>query len=711
MAHMNNGNFAIALTVGINDQLTNPARKLELVIERLERELEQLQRTAGDTQGLARLERETNQLENEMRHTSRATSRYAQEIGQADDELKRMARSTDHAAKEQKGLQNELKESISMLGQIKDMTVKVTALYGAGRLMGEGLDLSAQERRQGVIMGRRDYFSSEEQRKWRLELTKQTGADGASIVNMQAEAMRLGLNDKDAMSATEGAIKLNKLNPNFDPQDAITAINGMVVGLGAKADEAADMVYQIWRQSGDKQNDLLDTIKEYAQVMQGSGLTMQQFGSMMIGGAQGGAYSYDKVMDGLKELFKARLSDPDERKKLLGDGKTPGLIDQQVRDKGMRQELKSELHAYRLAYEKGESVAEPIANLLESVQTLYKKDRDAAKAILEGIGGTLWSEDLGEGSLTGMLKGLRESDTLTKGYQGALSKDSSLALTPSGQALNHALAAKELAAVQVANAEQQAAPYVPTLLQNANELGQAASDNPIATGATAAAGAGVAGGAYYYGKRKVIQIGAKLLEQGVEQADNARLAPLAQGVPKYLAKTVKGAPLLMGGVDTVTALAQGDMQGAAVEASGMAGAWAGASGGAAVGSLAGPWGTALGGIAGAIFGEAAVEALVKSAMDLLNEGDGGKLDAEMTRLLPQEQTPARPSTNVLPPAMPIQLTITNDFHFEGQLIGDSAELERKMIEVFRQSTPEMVQELKDSLERVMQSMDYAQPSN
>ncbi|PPA28944.1 hypothetical protein C3737_16305 [Aeromonas jandaei] len=71
---MNNGNFAIALTVGLKNQFTTPARKLELEIERLERELEQLQRTAGDTQGLASLERETNQLENEMRHTSRATS-------------------------------------------------------------------------------------------------------------------------------------------------------------------------------------------------------------------------------------------------------------------------------------------------------------------------------------------------------------------------------------------------------------------------------------------------------------------------------------------------------------------------------------------------------------------------------------------------------------------------------------------------------------
>ena len=708
---MNNSNFALELTVGINDQFTNPSKNIEREIERLERSLKHLQRTAGDADGFAYLEREATQLESELRQGSHAANSYAREIGQTDETLRRMAHTTGTAAREQRELQGELKATMTLLERAKGLSANVAALYGAGRLVGEGVNLSAQERRQGVILGRRDYFSSEAQRQWRLDLTKQTGASGANIVDIQAEAMRLGLNDKDAMTATAGAIKLNKLNPNFDPQDAVAAINGLVVGLGAKADDAADMIYQVWRKGGDKQNDLLDTIKEYAQTNQGSGISLEQFGGLLIGGAQGGAYNYDKVMDGLKELFKARMADPDERKKLLGDGKTPGLIDEQVKDKGMRQQLKTGIHEYRSAYERGDSVAEPIANLLESVQTLYKTDRNAAKAILEGIGGTLWSEDLGEGSITGMLRGLRETDTLVKGYQGSLSQDSTQALTPAYLALNQALAAKELAAVQVANAEQQAAPYVPTLLQQVNELGQFATDNPLTTGTAATAGVTAAGGAYYYGKRKITQAGARLLARGAQEADSAKLTPLAQGVPKYLAKTIKGAPLLVGGVETVTALAQGDVQGATVEASGVAGALAGASGGAAVGSLAGPWGAALGGIAGAIFGEAAIEALVKSAMDWLNDDSGDQADAEMSRLFPKQADPARGDGAAPPALMPIQFNITNDFHFEGQLIGDSGELERKMIEVFRQATPEMTQEIMSTLERVMQSQAYAMPSS
>lgn len=100
-------------------------------------------------------------------------------------------------------------------------------------------------------------------------------------------------------------------------------------------------------------------------------------------------------------------------------------------------------------------------------------------------------------------------------------------------------------------------------------------------------------------------------------------------------------------------------------------------------------------------------------MGWFNDGKNGApndADKEMERLLPPMAKSTTTSTPTTPPPVQIALSqqlaisVTPDFT-------NAADIEAAIIQALRNSTPELVQELKDSLERVMQSMDYAQPSS
>jgi hypothetical protein len=90
-----------------------------------------------------------------------------------------------------------------------------------------------------------------------------------------------------------------------------------------------------------------------------------------------------------------------------------------------------------------------------------------------------------------------------------------------------------------------------------------------------------------------------------------------------------------------------------------------------------------------------------------------KEDAELERLIPPAalRAPTQDApTSTASAVPPIQIALTHNVTVSPDFT-NGVELEGAMTRVLRNSSPELMQELQSTLERMMQGMDYAQPSS
>ncbi|OZG41549.1 hypothetical protein CAK78_12865 [Aeromonas sp. A35_P] len=772
---MNGNNFALELTVGIEDLFTQHKKRIEKEAKKLEQDFKGLQKTAGDVTEFRRMQEGLEQLGRESGTTSREFQQQEQQLQQYASALRRAEVNINNLTQEQRRLNTQLKETEEAAKSVRALSDGMGGIIGgavagvaAGSMFASGMSTIQLEKQAALQTGKdTGYFASSVERDWRSSTMRDTGATAEQVMAARVQAHQTGVDEVSARRMAERSVMLNRAMPAADMQEIMRAMLTMNKGFGTDSDTNADLIYRIASGAGDRANDLLDTFNEYSLLMKDAGISAEQFSAMLMAGAKSGAFNYDKLADGVKESIKARLTDGGELESLMGSGTKKGEIDTLVKDKSMREALKSAIGEFRQTNEKGGDLAAPWMKVMTLVSSLYQKDPAAAKNIMERVGGTQFSEDLGASSVKTMVEALADPIKVLGDYQGKLAdgvKDSFSAMERLSTSWEGATDRFSQAVGDFAEAQS---PIIELLASGLDKGGQLIADNPgTALGVTAGAlvlKQQAIRAAYNSLKDRWFKGGgagleaAEALAKGAPEMATPKSA--TKGVPSWMDHRLSGAPtaptpppatsggwlqslkegagktlggkggkmlgwlpaLLFGGAQIYDAAQSGDNDQLITTTAGvggsLAGGAAGAYGGAALGTAFFPGiGTAVGGVAGgilgSILGEEGVKAITEGVMGWFNDGKNGAqndADKEMERLLPPMAKTTTTSTPTTPPPVQIALShqlaisVTPDFT-------NSADIEAAIIQALRNSTPELVQELKDSLERVMQSMDYAQPS-
>src|SRR6056297_2912046 len=116
-----------------------------------------------------------------------------------------------------------------------------------------------------------------------------------------------GLMGKELEKATESGFAL-KDTFGFEMQESARAAGALMKNFGISSEEAYNIIAAGAQNGADKNGDLLDTLNEYSNQYASLGLSADEFITGLIGGAEAGVFSIDKVGDAVKE-FNIRAKD------------------------------------------------------------------------------------------------------------------------------------------------------------------------------------------------------------------------------------------------------------------------------------------------------------------------------------------------------------------------------------------------------------------
>ncbi|HDL9482881.1 TPA: phage tail tape measure protein [Vibrio cholerae] len=421
MATSNNSGYALELIVGVKDAFTQQSKKIENESKKLEREFKQLQKTTADIDAFKKAEnalKELNQQETKNKKAITAQERELERLGRT---LKNTGVDVNNIAQEERRLQAEiqktnqgLKQQGSALQHIEKIgTIAGGAMASAG-LAWAGNDKSRNER----LLAARSSYSFEEvqsasQRQFRTDLIRMYGADQESIFAAQALAKQQNLGEEDTQALTKATIQLQKIFPDYSSPETVRALANISKGFGISIEEAANKLYATSSMVGDANGDLLDTFAEYSPLL-GDKISFDQFAASIVRARQAGVWNTDKVGDSFKESFMARFSDEGEFAKLVGEGDKAGTVDA-IENVDLRNRIKEATYRVRNDVATGTAPGNNYAALLALVNSASQTDAAAVKPILEAIGGTIMSEDIGTKGLNAMQQGMQEGAKVFEG--------------------------------------------------------------------------------------------------------------------------------------------------------------------------------------------------------------------------------------------------------------------------------------------------------
>ena len=116
-----------------------------------------------------------------------------------------------------------------------------------------------------------------------------------------------GLSGKELENTTKNAINLRDTFA-FGVNESARTANSLMKNFGISADQAYTLIAQGAQQGANKNGDLLDTLNEYSVQFSAMGMSAEEFTSVLIDGANNGAFSVDKIGDAVKE-FTIRSKD------------------------------------------------------------------------------------------------------------------------------------------------------------------------------------------------------------------------------------------------------------------------------------------------------------------------------------------------------------------------------------------------------------------
>jgi len=116
-----------------------------------------------------------------------------------------------------------------------------------------------------------------------------------------------GLIGAELEKATESGFALRDTF-GYELQESARTANALMKNFGLSAEEAYNIIAVGAQNGADQNGDLLDTLNEYSAQYAALGLSAEEFLQGLIGGAEAGVFSIDKVGDAVKE-FNIRAKD------------------------------------------------------------------------------------------------------------------------------------------------------------------------------------------------------------------------------------------------------------------------------------------------------------------------------------------------------------------------------------------------------------------
>ncbi len=739
-----NSGYALELFVGIEDGFVKQAKKIEAEANKLEKEFKGLQKITGDVDAFKKAQKELERLESvsaKNRAEYQKLSKEEKDNKEALERLNQEYKKTNKSIKEQESIINRSRRAISRAGGDvrdlakleKDLANKVDKASQALKDQGHEADRTAKklksienikgvagaamgtaaaawsgnnkERNERLLAARTNYsleeVQSAQQRRFRSDLIRNYGASQSEIFDATAVAAHQGLNKQDTQDLTSSAIQFQKILGGAEPAEIIRAISNTAKSFGISTKDAANRIYNIYKQTGDDNHDLLDTFAEYSPLL-GDNITADQFQAMLVAGRQAGVWNFDKLGDSLKETFQARFSDPDEFKKLVGSGKKAGDLDA-IKDPALRKQFKTAAYGMRDDIKNGKVSQGSYAKYMASLIQLQRTQPGLFKTIAEDTGGTIFSEDVGLKGITALNDALQDpSKYLGKADLSENAKNISTALD---KMANQGLAITD----QMSNATGDLIGQFDGLADATNRLTQSltnsSSDNSSLIWGALGAGALLKGG-LALGKGRIAK---NMLKRIPWSAADDAIPSIAKSLPFKMpslgglggtaGKFAKRLPLLGYAIDGGSLAyhtATGDSKNAWGDIGGMAGGFLGGLGGGVLGSFLMPGaGTAAGGVAGNVAGSVAGEEFAEWLYGLFNDDSVKQTETAINQNSPR---------TALPP-----VAVTVDFqpqiNFNGP-VGDSDVMSKLLIDTLRNEQPELMEQIKQTINNVLSSYDY-----
>lgn len=115
------------------------------------------------------------------------------------------------------------------------------------------------------------------------------------------------LDDASLAQVTKSAIALEDVF-GFDTVESLRAANSLMDQFGITSEQAFNLIVQGAQNGLNQNDDLLDTINEYAVQFKSAGYSADDMFNMLANGVESGTWSVDKLGDAVKE-FNIRMSD------------------------------------------------------------------------------------------------------------------------------------------------------------------------------------------------------------------------------------------------------------------------------------------------------------------------------------------------------------------------------------------------------------------
>lgn len=188
------------------------------------------------------------------------------------------------------------------------------------------------------------------------------------------------LDNASLAQVTKNSIALNDVF-GFETTESLRAVNSLMDQFGITSDQAYNLIVQGAQNGLNQNDDLLDTINEYAVQFKDAGYTADDMFNMLANGAETGTWSVDKLGDAVKE-FNIRMS----------DGTANEYLEQ----------LDVDVETVMKQFNKGGPEAQ---KAIGTVMDAILKCDDATLQYQAGVGlfGTMW-EDLGADTVASLMQ-------------------------------------------------------------------------------------------------------------------------------------------------------------------------------------------------------------------------------------------------------------------------------------------------------------------
>lgn len=720
------------------EALTRAEKKDEKAIEALKDDIEAMA-IAGkkNTQATRAQEREFNRLSKSLKNTGVDLSDVINE----ERRLKTEVDKTTTALKKQSTTMNSMDRTMKTMENVGMIAGGVAATAG---LMWAGNNKQQNERLLASGTGYSlEQVQSQAQREFRADLNRKYGASDVDIFESQAIAKQQNLSDAETLDLAESAIEYKSIFPETDLNMFNQAVANVSKSFGISIKDAANKIYAVTSEVGDRDGDILTNYKEYAPLL-GDDVSIDQLNATIVAAKKAGVYNADVIFDSLKESFQARFSDQDEFSKLVGDGTKSGSIDN-INDLALRKEVKDAAYRVRDDLSSGIPAGQSYANLLQSVQKVDVAQPGITKKLLEDIGGVRMSEDIGTKGVAAMAGALATPNNyLVEKSLTDAALDTRTALGTLTSSFTSLQGVINTAAGDLMENLGGLADAVSSVSQSASSELQ--SNSTLSTAAVAAQSGilGLAGGAIL---KKILfrrldvgklftNIGGTnasgasglfgyLLKGGSKATSDAasdiasnaasKGASSASSLIGKGASALKGAGKLIPFVGTglqslslASNINSGDTKNAWGDVGSMIGSWGGGIAGGVAGSFVMPGaGTVAGAGAGSVSGALAGEEIAEWLYSVFNGDEVGQ--AEIAQVEDDVVNASQSSSLAIQPsAIP-----AIEFNFMPQIsietgTSDAAVISDSLVQALRNMSPELQQQFKDTLNDLFNSGEYVE---